>query len=759
MQAAKLAPGNMLLQFRLSAQIGTGGMGVVWKAFDTALERHVALKCLPAEFSNEPAHLARFEREAKLLAALNHPNVATIYGLHTANGLRFLTMELVDGSDLRRHLLKTGALPLTTALRVAADTAAGLAAAHAVGIVHRDLKPGNICLTAAGTAKVLDFGLGKRSPQPGVDATTELADTSGTTPGTVLGTAKYMSPEQARGELADLRCDVWAFGAVMYEMLVGDPPFTGRSYAEVIGAVLKDEPNWDKLPSDTPETIRTLLIRCLTKSAEDRPPDILGAREVIVDALTRSTVGGPESYPISSVAVLPFVNMSADPATQYFGDGLAEDLINALTRVPRLHVASRTSSFRFRSTAIDVRKIGEQLNVRAVVEGSVRHSGNKLRVTVQVTNVRNGYNLWSERYDRELTDVFDIQDDIVTSVVKALTPALIAEAPRTWRRPTENSEAYQLYLEGRHYWHQRSPGTMRVAIRCFRGAVQLDPRYAHAYAALADCYAILRGHGVLSARDSRADAFEAVTRALELDRALAETHYSMAIFTFVFERRWRAAEPSFRRAIALNPKWALPRAHYGLFLACAYRVDEAVAETNAARDLEPASAVIHGIAALTLGTAGQFEASVEAAKRALELYPDHPVALWALTVALYGLDRHDEGARTMERGSLLFGTPFFFGLLAFGYARSGHAQDAERLLRDLEERRMRGEHIAPFALLPALLGLREINAIRGTLKSCLQDATPPVSLRAVCGPFLDDFRYDADIQDLLEQLYDGAHPR
>ena len=294
-----------------------------WKAFDTALERHVALKCLPAEFSNEPAYLARFEREATLLAALKHPNVATIYGLHTANGLRFLTVELVEGSDLRRHLLKTGALPLTAALRVAADTAAGLAAAHAVGIVHRDLKPGNICLTAAGTAKVLDFGLGKRSPQPGVDATTELADTTGTTPGTVLGTAKYMSPEQARGELADLRCDVWAFGAVLYEMLVGDPPFTGRSYAEVIAAVLKDEPNWDKLPSDTPETIRTLLVRCLTKSAEDRPLDILGAREILVDTLTRSTVGGLESYPISSIAVLPFVNMSADPATQYFGDGLA----------------------------------------------------------------------------------------------------------------------------------------------------------------------------------------------------------------------------------------------------------------------------------------------------------------------------------------------------------------------------------------------------------------------------------------------------
>ena len=316
MQAEKLAPGNMLLQFRLSAQIGTGGMGVVWKAFDTALERHVALKCLPADFSNEPAHLARFEREARLLAALNHPNVATIYGLHTADGLCFLTMELVDGRDLRRHLLKTGALPLTTALRVAADTAAGLAAAHAVGIIHRDLKPGNICLTAAGTAKVVDFGLSKRSLQPDVDATTESADMSGTTPGTVLGTAKYMSPEQARGELADLRCDVWAFGAVVYQMLVGDPPFTGRSYAEVIGAVLKDEPNWDKLPSGTPETIRTLLVRCLTKSADDRPPDILGPREIVVDALTRSIVDGPESYLISSVAVLPFVNMSANPTTQ-----------------------------------------------------------------------------------------------------------------------------------------------------------------------------------------------------------------------------------------------------------------------------------------------------------------------------------------------------------------------------------------------------------------------------------------------------------
>jgi serine/threonine protein kinase/Tfp pilus assembly protein PilF len=759
---ARLVPGQMLLHYRLVEVIGEGGMGQVWKALDATLERHVALKVLPSELTQDPDRLGRFEQEARLLAALNHPNVAVVHGLHQAEGVRFLTMELVDGEDLSWRL-RRGALPLVAALKVGAQVAAALEATHARGIVHRDLKPANIRITPGGAVKVLDFGVAKALPL-GLDSEAVTSGgesrSSRTRAGLVLGTPAYMSPEQAEGLPVDARCDVWAFGCVLYEALTGSRGFDAIGRPVLTPTVPTDALEWTTLPAATPAPVRDLLRRCLTSDVHQRLADMGVAREALESALTvlpgdarDAGVRGP-----ASVAVLPFVNMSADPENQYFSDGLTEELINALTRIPTLHVASRTSAFSFRSSHLDIRQIADQLNVRVVVEGSVRRAGSRVRVAAQLINAADGYHLWSERYDREMADVFDIQDDIVASIVKALVPALLSKAKRAVRRPTENLDAYELYLRGRHYWHQRSPGTLHTAIHCFEQAVALDPDYALAYTGLADCYSILRVYGWISAGDSRPRAFDAVTRAAELDPTLGEVHYSQGFFTFSFEPAWRQAEAHFKNAIALSPRSSLAQVYFGLYLAARYRFDEATALVAAALELDPLSPFVQAVAALTAYLARRFDQAETSARRALELQPDYLLGLWVLGLALYGLDRNEEGTAAMERVVAVSRAPIFVGMLGFGYAREARIDEARRLLQELEDRRSRGEYVMPVAQLAVWIGLKDVAAIRGALEACMTDATPAQPVRTVWGPFLDQFRGDHEIDRLLDRLYDGARP-
>jgi serine/threonine-protein kinase len=742
-----LASGQRLLHYRLVEVIGEGGMGQVWKAFDATLERYVALKVLPSVLTTDPDRLGRFEREARLLAALNHPNVAVIHGLHQADDVTFVTMELVDGEDLSQRL-RPGGLPVAVALRIATQVAAALEATHARGIVHRDLKPANIRVTSTGSVKVLDFGVAKTLPSGfDSDAATALdSRDSRTRAGFVVGTPAYMSPEQAEGRPVDARSDVWAFGCVLYEALTGTRVF--------------DSLDLTTLPGATPAPVRDLLRRCLTADVHRRLADMRVAREALEKAIGLLPADSSESagHGRASIAVLPFVNMSADADNQYFSDGLTEELINALTRLPALHVASRTSTFSFRGSHFDVRQIADQLNVRVVVEGSVRRAGSRVRVTAQLVNAADGYHIWSERYDREMADVFDIQDDIVASIVKALVPALFGNTAHAVRRPTENLDAYELYLRGRHYWHQRSPGTLHTAINCFERAVAHDPGYALAYAGLADCYCILRVYGWISAHDSRARALDAVSRAVELDPTLGEVRYSQAFVMFTFDPSWRRAEPHFKEAVALNPRSSLAQVYYGLYLAARYRFGEAIPFVDAARELDPRSPFVQAAAALTAYLAGRFDQAQAGARRALELQPDYLLGLWVLGLALCGLDQCEEAIATLERAAALSRAPIFVGMLGCAYARAGRADAARLLLRELEDRRSRGEYVMPVAQLMVSTGLGDMAAIRSALDACLADATPAQPVRTVCGPFLDEFRTDREIDRLLDQLYDGARP-
>ena len=462
--------------------------------------------------------------------------------------------------------------------------------------------------------------------------------------------------------------------------------------------------------------------------------------------------------PAASIAVLPFVNRSHSADDEYFSDGLSEDLINALTAVGGIQVASRTSAFRFGGGELDIRDIGTQLNVACVLEGSVRRSGSKLRVTAQLVNVTSGYQLWSERFDREMTDVFQIQDEIVASIVKTLVPALMGDARRPMRRGTENLDAYELYLKGRHYWHQRSPATVRVAIQSFEQAIALDANYALAYCGLADCYGILRLYGWTRAEENKALAATAVAKAMALDPTLAEANFSKAFYQFYFERRWRDAAPHFARARELNPRSSLIQVYSAAFATMDRKPDDVLRFVERSRELDPLSPFIHALSSCALYVLGQFEHAESSARRALELQSDYLLGLWTHGLALCALERFDEGVAALQRSIALSRAPWFIGVCGFGLARAGRQDEARQLLAELEERSSRGEFVPAHARLNIQVGLHDLPAIRRELSEALDEATPPLSLWACNGVFLDAYRTDPEVGRLLDAWYQGSPP-
>src|SRR5262252_2447911 len=430
-----LAPGIRLGPYEILAPLGAGGMGEVYRARDERLGRDVAIKSLPTAVAVEPARLARFRREAQTIAALNHANIAAIYGLEESAGVPYLVLELVEGESLAARLSR-GALPPRETLALGIQIASAVEAAHERGIVHRDLKPGNVMITRSGTAKVVDFGLARNEPAVTLDddftaSPTLTAQAGATLVGTVVGTAAYMSPEQARGKPVDRRTDIWSFGCVMFECLAGRRAFAGDTAPDLIARILEREPDWSALPEATPARAREILKRCLRKDADARPRDI---RDVRLELQEVAAGGRSERSSEKSVAVLPFENLSG-PEDEYFADGVTDEILNALAHLEGLRVAARTSCFAFKGRREDLRAIGERLDVATVLEGTVRRSGTRLRITVQLANAADGYQLWSERYDREMTDVFAVQDEIAHAI------AARASAPRTSRRTSCCSRA------------------------------------------------------------------------------------------------------------------------------------------------------------------------------------------------------------------------------------------------------------------------------------------------------------------------------
>jgi serine/threonine-protein kinase len=752
-----LAPGTRIGPFEIAAPLGTGGMGEVYRARDTRLGRDVAIKSLPAAFAADSERLARFRREAQALAALNHPNVAAIYGLEETEGGPYLVLELVAGETLAARIAR-GALPPREALGLGVQIAAAVEAAHERGIVHRDLKPGNVMITAGGVAKVLDFGLAKSdAPLPGgiegPDALTAAGHAGATVEGLILGTAAYMSPEQARGKAVDRRSDVWSFGCVLFECLTGRAAFAGETTPDLIARILEREPDWAMLPPGTPPRVRELLRRCLRKDAGARPRDIRDVRLELAEVASSWAKGSSSQE--KSIAVLPFENLSG-PDDEYFADGMTDEIQNALAHVEGLRVAARTSCFVFKGRREDLRTVGEKLDVASVLEGSVRRAGSRLRITAKLVNAADGYQLWSERYDREMTDVFEVQEEIARAIATRLRGTLHGESDlRRGRSGTKNLEAYELLLQGRALQNRRGR-FLPEAISCFERAIVLDPNYAEAMAWLSDSYRLMATFGAAPFSQVMPKAKSLAERALAIDPDLAEAWAALACVEEQYEWDFERARVTWERALTVDPRHARARGQraIGAFTRGVYSADQALSETMRAVQDDPLNAWVGAMHSYLLGFAGRHAESIVEAERSLELDADSFFAHWNLMRghAWAGhYERAIEIAPTLLRVSGR--QQWVLGTLAWAHGKAGWEERA-RAVYDEMEGRSRHEFLSPFwlAAAAASAGLLDL-AIRYAARTVAE--RDPLAIWVRVTPFWDAVREHPRFEDTTRGIWGG----
>ncbi|HTR97773.1 MAG TPA: protein kinase [Candidatus Acidoferrales bacterium] len=703
-----LAPGTKLGAYEIVALLGSGGMGEVWRARDSRLGRDVAIKVLPAGVAGDPDRLARFEREARAVAALNHPNIVTLHSVEEAAGVRFLTMELVEGESLDR-LLETGGLPIARVLALAIPMADALAAAHARGVVHRDLKPANVMVTPERRVKVLDFGLAKTAdPGPDLGATRAATVASPVSAvGLIVGTVPYMSPEQLRGDVLDARTDLFSLGVLLYELATGRRPFGGASSAEVSSAILRDTPAPVRaLRGDLPQDLERIVARCLEKDPERRiqtAKDVRNELELIrraLDSAPSHAAAAPAPVPdvraLPSIAVLPFENRSRDEEDEYFADGLADELLNVIGRIRGLRVAARTSSRQFKGGADDPATIGRKLNVATLIEGSVRKSGSRVRITVQLVSVADGFHLWSESYDRTLDDIFAVQDDIAQSVVSELRRRLLGEEPDS-RASGEvraevaaalagrgsDAEAHQLFFRARHFLGRRGPGDSTRAIALLRQAVGLEPGHARAWATLARAEMARGDWGETDVEPAYARARAALARAIELQPDLADAHLAIARIHAFHEFDIAAGLVATGRALEAAPRDAEALTEHAAMQMLCSRFEEAVATLSVARELDPLSASGSAGLARAYLSMGRLESAIAAFREALEISPEMTPLRGLMGLVISELGRHDEALAEIAREAAPWAREFAAAVVLHRAGRPRESREA--LARLLEE--------------------------------------------------------------------------
>ena len=770
-------------------------MGEVYLAHDTKLDRKVAIKFLHDEFSKDADKLNRFVQEAKAASALNHPNILTVYEIGEVDGKNYIATELIEGQTLREHLAQKVSLQLNQILKIGVQVSEALAAAHQAGIIHRDIKPENIMLRKDGYAKVLDFGLAKLTEKrrgdavaggrgdgetPGNEESNTLIGPAprlpvpaspvvNTTPGLVMGTVSYMSPEQARGKETDARTDIWSFGVVLYEMLAGKVPFTGETINHTIVAILEKEPlALGSVPSELQRIVRKAMTKDVDmryQSARDllidlknlrRDLDIQGELErslvpnreaaTSTENATRTFASGIEatrsgqatatqhvksstssleyavnqakshkavaglvgvlivgvitavayfgffaragdSGRVTSIAVLPFENRSGDPNSDYLSDGLAESLIFRLSQVPGLKVSPTSSVFRYRGKETDALKIGDELGVNAVMSGRMVQRGDNLTISVELVDVRSKTTLWGERFERKMSELLTTQREIATAITEKLQVKLSGTAAKGLNKQyTQSSDAYQLYLKGRHYYNKRSKDGLERAIDSFKQAIELDQNFALAHVGISDSYFVMPSYAYLSPKDAIPQALTAARRALQIDPDLAEAHSTYAS-ALASERNWAESEHEFRRALELNPRVAEIHFRYALeYLAPQGRLDEAIAETKRAIELEPLSIPLSANLAGLYLYARKNDLALEQAQKAAALEANHPTATfwlgWAYNASGMYVEAISLGERFLRSDPTNQDTLLFLG---YAYAKAGRRQDVENVIRKFDQ--------------------------------------------------------------------------
>ena len=730
-----MTPGVSVAHYRVTSKLGEGGMGEVWRATDTKLGRDVAIKILPENFAHDPDRMARFKREAQVLASLNHPHIAAIYGVED----RALIMELVEGPTLAERLMQ-GPMPVEEALPIARQIAEALEYAHAQGIVHRDLKPANIKLGSR--MRVLDFGLAKVEAAGEEDATM----TSPTFAGAILGTAAYMSPEQAMANAVDARSDVFSFGLVLYEMLAGRRAFSEKNTISTMAAILhKQPPPLRELAPGVPAAIDAVVSRCLEKDPAARFPGMGAVRKALESTAEPAPAVAQSEPKGTSIAVLPFANLSVEKENEYFSDGLTEEILNALGGVAGLRVVARASAFACRGCTI--REAGERLRVNAALMGSVRRAGNRIRVVVQLVDVADETQIWSERYDREMTDVFAVQDEISQAVVDALRQRLACGGERRpAQRQTSNLDAYHLFLKGRYHFYKMGREDWETAKRYWEEAAAADPDYAMPRFELAHYYfgAAVTGQG--HSRELVPLALQALDRAIALDPGLGEARALRGLLWGFYERRWHEGLRECERALELNPTSALIPQWRGHLLMALGRTAEAIAQQERAVHADPFSALAHLVMGQVLLAAHDWERAERHARQAIEISPRPPMlALLGYICARVG--KREESLELADRARAMPPGGIFGGWRCGIYVLAG---ERERAIEEFRQMESAQGHVASFgqAVLSALLG--DADAAFEHLNQAYEDRE--FALSWLPDPAFDGLRSDARYADLTRRM-------
>jgi len=705
-------------RYQVIEELGKGGMGRVYKVFDTDIKEKVALKLLKPEIASDTETIERFSNELRYARKISHRNVCRMYDLGKSEGTYFITMEYVHGEDLKSMIRMSTGLTVGTVLSIGKQVCDGLAEAHSLGVVHRDLKPQNIMIDKGGNAKIMDFGIARSIRERGI-----------TGPSVMIGTPEYMSPEQAEAKEVDHRSDIYSLGIILYEMATGKVPFEGDT---ALSIAMKHKGEIPKSPKEInpniPADLSGLILKCLEKDKARRyqtaaelrselekiekripttevvvpKPKALTSKEITVKfspkkllipglfiaALVIAAVmiiwrfipqekATPAKLAKHSIAVLPFEDLSPTKDQEYLCNGIAETLINSLSNIKDLWIPARASSFSFKGKNLGIREIGRQLGVDNLLEASVQVIGNRLRITPKIISVDDGSQVWSNQYDRQMEDVFAVQDEIAREIVKALKITLLGEKEAPFLKSyTANSEAYQAYLKGRFYWDKRTAEGMRKSIEYFEQAIEKDPSYALAYVGIADSYITLVEWAVLPAKEGFPKAKEAAMRALEIDDSLGEAHNSLASVKYGFDWDWKEAEKEYKKAIELSPSYATAHQWYGEFLTFLGRFDEGLKEIKRAQELDPLSLMINAVGGLFFCLARDYDKGIDQCKKTLEMDPDFRAAHAYLYMNYAGKGMYEEALSAAQKS----GDQHF---IAACYALMNRQAEARRLLAEL----------------------------------------------------------------------------